>query len=53
MNDAREGGNGRPMSGKAQAQNGHVYVYNKTRDICGYGGYRRWQLPQPSRGTAR
>ena len=32
MTDAREGANGRPMPGKAQTQNGHVYIYNKTRE---------------------
>ena len=32
MNDAREGGNGRRMPSNAQAQNGHVYIYNKTRE---------------------
>jgi len=31
MNDAREGGNGRrPMA--SNAQNGHVYIYNRTRE---------------------
>ena len=32
MNDARVGGNGGPMSNIARAQNGHVYIYNKTRE---------------------
>src|SRR3984957_5140357 len=32
MTDAREGANGRPMPGKVQTQNGHVYIYNKTRE---------------------
>src|SRR6201987_4248093 len=32
MNDAPEGGNGRPMPNNAQVQNGHVYIYNKTRE---------------------
>src|SRR6202020_3076860 len=32
MTDAREGANGSPMPGKAQTQNGHVYIYNKTRE---------------------
>jgi uncharacterized protein len=32
MNDAPEGGNGRPVPNNAQAQNGHVYIYNKTRE---------------------
>ncbi|MFZ3329569.1 MAG: DUF192 domain-containing protein [Candidatus Acidiferrales bacterium] len=32
MNDAREGGNGRPMPNSTQTQNGHVYIYNKTRE---------------------
>jgi hypothetical protein len=31
MNDVPEGGNGRRMLNNAQAQNGHVYIYNKTR----------------------
>jgi len=32
MNDVPEGGNGRPMPNNAPAQNGHVYIYNKTRE---------------------
>src|ERR1700758_3002231 len=32
MNDAPEGGNGRAVPNNAQAQNGHVYIYNKTRE---------------------
>jgi uncharacterized protein len=30
MNNAREGGNGSPMA--SETQNGHVYIYNKTRE---------------------
>ena len=32
MNDAREGGNGGPMASKAPVPNGHLYIYNKTKE---------------------